>query len=315
MTRTLVVPLIGPSADPDGASCAALPVVRVLVERLPADVEIVLVSVLDLPAEATGSGEQRLLYPTDALPDAAFLEKAKQRTDQLVAEQQAWLEEVARTFPEGRTRAVLRYGDAAAALLEFVSMQSDPLVVMASHARRGVRRLVLGSVASTMVARGDSPVLIVPVRATSAAEAFTLRRVLVPLDGSLLAEQALDDLHRLGHADLQLQLLQVIDRPEAVAREDARRYLESVTERLNDAGYVAGWSIRHGDAAAEIAEAAREGDADLIAMATRGLGGLRRVILGSVAERVVHESVTPVLLVRPDEDDLRRQRPLASSPL
>lgn len=317
MTRSLVVPIIGPDSDPEGASLVALPIARELVELLPLDVEIVLISVLDLPSEATDTGEPRVLDASGALPDtpynATMLENAKRRTEQLVTERQSWLEEVAGTFPRGRTRAVMRYGDAAIALLQFVATLDDPLVVMASHARRGVRRLILGSVASAMVMRGDSPVLVVPVHAAPVDEKFALRHVLVPLDGSLLAEQALDDLDRIGLTGLPLHLVHVLDASDAIAREDARRYLESVAQRRNDAGRTTGWSVRRGEVAGEIAAAARECDADLIVMATRGLGGLRRVVLGSVAERVVHESVIPVLLMRPDEDRLRRQRLLAES--
>jgi nucleotide-binding universal stress UspA family protein len=187
-----------------------------------------------------------------------------------------------------------------------------------------LQRTVVGSVAFTIVAEADCPVVIVPVMMAADARP-NLDAVLVPLDGSLLAEYALEaGLPLLGTGVDTLHLVQVIETlsasPDEIAgdnygieREQARQYLTGVADRLGTAGQPAEWSIRNGLPAHEIAAAANEMDAGLIVMATHGRSGLRRVILGSVAERVLNTAMRPLLLVRPTEDELRATAPLTST--
>lgn len=75
--------------------------------------------------------------------------------------------------------------------------------------------------------------------------------------------------------------------------------LESEAGPLREAGYVVRPSVRFGDPAEEIVTAATDEGVDLIAMATHGRSGIKRLALGSVAEGVLHQAAVPVLLVRP----------------
>jgi len=142
-----------------------------------------------------------------------------------------------------------------------------------------------------------------------------MRAVLVPLDGSKLAERVLGAVRQLvGPDGPELTLLQVVAPVNAVhldrvvrtgpgrtlegRRRRARRYLQQVSERLARRGVRASVRVRAGDPATEILRAAPEERADLIAMSTHGRTGVRRVLLGSVAEAVVRRASRPVLLVR-----------------
>ncbi|MBI2162012.1 MAG: universal stress protein [Candidatus Rokubacteria bacterium] len=142
-----------------------------------------------------------------------------------------------------------------------------------------------------------------------------MRTVLVPLDGSRLAERALAAARQLvAHDESVLVLLQVVapvnpvhldrvvrtgpGRTLAARRRRAGRYLEKVRERLARRGVRARIRVRAGDPATEILRAAPAERAGLIAMSTHGRTGVRRVLLGSVAEAVVRRAPLPVLLVR-----------------
>jgi len=137
-----------------------------------------------------------------------------------------------------------------------------------------------------------------------------LERVLVPLDGSLLAEGAIQTAAGLSRDNgASVVLLRAAeahtlpgadptDAQVAVVRE-AEEYLTAVAARLSDEG-VAGveTSVWYGSPATAIIEASRLQRADLIVMMTHGRSGLGRLILGSVAESVLRGTTTPILLLR-----------------
>ncbi len=138
-------------------------------------------------------------------------------------------------------------------------------------------------------------------------------RILVPLDGSVNAEQILPHAQTLGRlCSAQLILLHATDSEGSVAAADvdvhalvqkeqheAVAYLDGVAEHLRNEGLEVAMDHPEGKPAARvIAEAARRHGADLIAMTTHGRSGLQRLLIGSVAEGVLREATCPVLLVR-----------------
>jgi len=137
-----------------------------------------------------------------------------------------------------------------------------------------------------------------------------IERILVPLDGSALAESALAtavEMTRPGPATLILvRAAEAHTFPGADATEaqvevvrEAETYLAGVTERLKEQGLAkVETSVWYGPAAAAIVDAARARKADLIVMTTHGRGGLGRLILGSVAESVLRGTTAPILLLR-----------------
>jgi nucleotide-binding universal stress UspA family protein len=143
-----------------------------------------------------------------------------------------------------------------------------------------------------------------------------LNRILVPLDGSALAEAALGPAMELARPSGATLLLvrtaetsvfpgaDLVEAQVDVVRE-AEGYLARVADRLRRDGLHAEPSVWYGPAAAGIVEAARRRSADLIVMSTHGRSGLGRLILGSVAESVLRGTATPILLLRAHEAPLQ----------
>jgi nucleotide-binding universal stress UspA family protein len=133
-------------------------------------------------------------------------------------------------------------------------------------------------------------------------EPLVEEEVVVPLDGSALAEQALGPalgLARLLEAGCTLlRVVESAGSPPKAVREEARAYLEDVAGRLRGQGLSVRPRVVVAPHAAEaIIEQARGGG--LIALATHGRGGLGRMLLGSVADKVIRGASVPVLVYRP----------------
>ncbi len=148
-----------------------------------------------------------------------------------------------------------------------------------------------------------------------------INRILVPLDGSDLAEGVLPhvkDLAKQLHGKVHLirvldfvsqevmafsmgatATTEVVEEIERKDREEAEGYLSQVAGRLAAEGLEVSWEVVEGTAAGEIVDLAHTGSADLIAMSTHGRSGLSRVIFGSVAAKVVREVGIPVMLIKP----------------
>ena len=139
-------------------------------------------------------------------------------------------------------------------------------------------------------------------------------RVLVPLDGSRLAEGILPSILQIASPlDLEVVLVYVVCplAPQAIegtrhftvddvaARlKEAREYLAPVAANLREGGVRVTTDVRHGEPVAEIVAAARETEAGLVAMTTHGRSGFGRLLFGSVAEAVLRRAQTPVLMMR-----------------
>src|SRR6185503_10411644 len=141
-----------------------------------------------------------------------------------------------------------------------------------------------------------------------------IERIVVPLDGSSTAEAILTEVRRILHrTNSELILVRAIVPPPAedsmsmvgaeVLIDAAREYTLGVEARLKEAGFRVKSVTRVGTAAGVILDAARKGKADLIAMATHGETGLKRMILGSVTEQVLRKSSVPVLALRPFQSE------------
>ena len=145
------------------------------------------------------------------------------------------------------------------------------------------------------------------------------RRVVVPLDGSRTAEAIVPFLLEIGWPlARELVLVRVLE-PRAdeptppgadmgTHRADAEADLAPFATRLRAAGIETRTEVRVGSPVEEILAAARERDADLIAMTTRGGGGTKGAPFGSVAEAVVRQASVPVFLLRLTEAELVSQQ-------
>jgi nucleotide-binding universal stress UspA family protein len=141
------------------------------------------------------------------------------------------------------------------------------------------------------------------------------QNVLVPLDGSDLAECALPHVKKMAKAGFikEISLLTVIDiHPSALLEgadttavyhaqmTNSREYMNKVQAQFRAEGIEAKSVILQGPAAQVIADYANEKKMELIVIATHGYSGMKRLMFGSVAFRVLHDSHVPVLLIRPD---------------
>ncbi|MBI3326853.1 MAG: universal stress protein [Nitrospinae bacterium] len=134
------------------------------------------------------------------------------------------------------------------------------------------------------------------------------KRMLVPLDGSELAETVLPHVRELAKScRAELVLLRVAFahifpganpiQAQVTAVQEAETYIHGVAKTLQDMGFKVEARVRYGDPAEEILDHVTWGHIDLIAMATHGRTGLKRLVLGSVAENVLRGTSVPVFLV------------------
>jgi len=140
-------------------------------------------------------------------------------------------------------------------------------------------------------------------------------KVLIPLDGSKLAECVFPHVRDLVAGGLirEITLLNVVDIPSAwiaegvdfmavmkVQVDKAQKYLTDVESQLGFMGIKVATEVLKGEAAHSIAEYAEENGINLIIIATHGYTGMKKLMFGSVALRVLHDAYVPVLLVRPE---------------
>lgn len=213
----------------------------------------------------------------------------------------------------------------APAIVVEASKNPATLIAMASHGRSGLARWWMGSVTDKVLHLTDNPMLIIRARGgPAAAGRQRFERITVPVDGSELAEEILPHAVYLSQAmGLTIDLARVNPSAEeyyramAVGPAEAMRAVPSYDEYIGVVdgeaeGYLAELKgrllaqgaaavdtlLRHGKAADSIADLAAATDNNLVAMTTHGRSGVGRLVLGSVAERVVRQSGDPVLLVR-----------------
>lgn len=216
--------------------------------------------------------------------------------------------------PAGAT-LLAESGDAPRVIVDRAVALSADLLVTGTHGRRGFKRLLLGSVAETVVREAPCPVFTVPLNARAAnADAVSIQRILCAVDFSPAALQAFGfalDLARQSGA--ALTLLHVIEWPAEEPRENVhfnvpeyRRYLEDeARERLDK--LVASEAtppravdsvIGSGKAYREILRMAEATSADLIVMGTHSGGAIEVAFFGSTAQHVLRGATCPVLTVR-----------------
>ncbi|MDY6876821.1 MAG: universal stress protein [Chloroflexota bacterium] len=312
MYRQVVVPL-------DGSELAeeVLPHVAEMIRGQ--DSHVCLLSVTPTMRGVASSG-------VDLSPDA----RERQRVEQ---ELEKYLRQVARRLEPAaaEVEVTVRSGRPADEVLAFADYVGADLIAMTTHGRSGIRDWIFGSVADRILRGATCPVLL--VRAGQARLRTTYQRILVPLDGSELAEQILPYVKAFIHPDrifpledelrdgTRVFLVSVLtaglgDRTVALltsyppglqlsttalryAEVEMRRYLRSVAAVLRDHGAVVHIEVRQGAPADEILDYAAQVEADLISMTTHGLSGLSRWVYGNVAGKVLQGAYSPVLLVRP----------------
>lgn len=185
-------------------------------------------------------------------------------------------------------------------ILAHTERDNADLIVMTTRARGIVNRVGLGSVADALVRGANTPILLIPSRDINDTGAPTLRNILIPVDGSALSEQILDpalELARLMGA--RCTLLQVVS-PMSGAEAQADQYLNDIASSPRARGLsIHTHVIVAKKPANTILEAAQSHGCDLIALVTHGSGGFKRLVLGSVADKLIQQAHLPILVRSP----------------
>jgi nucleotide-binding universal stress UspA family protein len=212
-----------------------------------------------------------------------------------------------------------RAGRPAPEIVDLAEEIGAGLIVMASRGLGGIRRALMGRVSSSVVRHAHCPVLV--VRGEKDGEpVFSAKRILLATDGSgeaALAAQAAVDLANKTNSDIHVVHVWRLDYgdpsfvvagPEYMQQvqenleQEARKLLDAEVLRVKAAGgSVAQTHLRTGKPDQEIVDLAEEIGTGLILMGSRGLGGIRRVLMGSISDSVVRHAHCPVLVVRKEE--------------
>ncbi len=204
-------------------------------------------------------------------------------------------------------------------IVEKAAADKNALIAMATHGRSGLNRWLLGSVAEKVLRGAENPLLL--VRAGDEIEAegkIALTSVIVPLDGSELAEMAIPSVVALAKTmNLEVILFRAYGIPYSVysgadgyaavdfdelmagVKSEAVEYMEKKAEEVKKQGVKkVSFVTKEGMSADEIIAFGRATADNLIAMCSHGRSGVKRWVLGSVTETVVRHSGEPVLVVR-----------------
>jgi nucleotide-binding universal stress UspA family protein len=233
-----------------------------------------------------------------------------------VASAKEYLNAVAASFAGVQVQCAVEKGKAEDVIIDKAAGDKDTLIAMATHGRSGIQRWVLGSVADKVLHGSSNHLFLVRAseQGKTDGEAAT-KAVVVPLDGSPLAEQVLPRVVEfVQQMALKIVLVRAYALPTSVAADEfgtftdemmtqleneARDYLEKKAAQLKASGIrdVAA-VVKFGYGGEEIISVARETPGAFVAMCTHGRSGIRRFALGSVTDRVVRHSGDPVLIVR-----------------
>ena len=202
-------------------------------------------------------------------------------------------------------------------IIDYTENEEIDLVVMGTHGRRGIDRMLFGSVTEEVVRRAPCPVFTVRSGAEGAPDK-AVRRVLAPVDFSEASEAAVHHAKEIALTyGAEINLLHVVEEPlypAAYGMEPinfpTQDVVDQVEKQLGDLvreeiGYEHTLiEARVGHPPTAILDYVEDNDVDLIVIATRGRTGLERMLLGSVTERVLRRSPVPVLIVKPNRRSL-----------
>jgi nucleotide-binding universal stress UspA family protein len=211
-----------------------------------------------------------------------------------------------------RVRSAVASGRPHIVISSLCDLKGIDLLVMTTHGRSGVSRWAMGSVADKVLRTTNTPLILIHPT-THGRPCRTIHRIVVPLDGSELAEAALPLAARLAESlSVAMHLVRAVVPPTVIygaeflpgtlpiledMESGAREYITALAERERSKGILTTTEVRMGMAAEVIlAEAGEPGD--MVVLSTHGRSGVDRWFLGSVADAVVRHGDVPVLVVR-----------------
>jgi nucleotide-binding universal stress UspA family protein len=251
---------------------------------------------------------------------AAFLELANLESEVKVAVDEQMTERAERAKEAGvPVEVIARKGNPDDVVPEIAGEVGADLVVLATHGRTGIKRFLLGSVAEHVVRR--SPVSVLVTRGTDVENA-EFRRILIGTDFSPAADKALRQAIALSAPGAEIEIAHVWQYPPGTwglgALADHTKAMDALRSALTAGATERGqkmlelykgcgrhltFELLHGPAASVLTTRAETTDRDLIAVATHGYRGFRRLLLGSVAEATVRHAPCSVLAAHAEHLD------------
>ncbi len=306
MFKRLLVPL-----DGSKLAEAILPITLYMAEKFGA--EILLFHAIEQDAPDTVHGEPHL---------------------SVAAEAEAYLEEIAARLARpnvGVTKhvhtAIVRSEIARSILDHAIEHQAD-LVMLCAHGHGGWRDRFVGNIAQQVISRGTTPVVCLNHEESDISSEYVCRNILLPLDGTPHHEPALPVAVEITRAfDATLRLINVVPTRSTLSAERAGAgmllpstmsqilelsqresidYLHGKLRELGAEGIKATAQVVRGEIAAEILDAAKRTNADLVVLATHGRSSMDAFWSGSVTPKVLAQSQAPVLLVRVTGEEAER---------
>lgn len=295
----------------DGSESSAIAAELVGNIRWPLGTLIEVVRVVEAQSLEPAAGPWLALAPLPPVDQVGVIQEAEDALASLV--------EPLRKLGLTTVHAVLR-GRPADAILERIEDHRPDIVIVGNRGLSTLERIVLGSVSAELVDGSPVPVLV--------ARKSTLERVVVAVDGSDIASEAIATVRRWPFlAATEIRTLSVAPSPSSgraranvappiyVAADDAAAAKDLLTEyaviaadaatSLRDVGFEAGSEVLTGSPASAVVAFAEAWDADLVIMGSHGRTGLTRLLLGSVARNVLHHAACSVLVVRRHADPVR----------
>lgn len=293
---------------------------------------VILLRVVKPPVEYASGATYMIYTPMDTI---------ERLMEEEADEARCYLEGVAasRVLEGVHTQLEVYTGLATPMILFVTESRKIDVIVMSSHGRTGLKQWILGSVAQKVVRSSLVPVLLLREHETPTAgpHPYVERplRVLVPLDGTVVAKAALQPAAQLIAAlaapgQGAMHLIRVVKHEarsgemlDATTKEEllhkAKMYLQSVSSHLRE-GLAAElklsvtWSVTlDNDVASAIISVAENGEdaegagvfggCDVIALSTHGRQGLQHWVMGSIAERVLNGTRLPLLIVHPHQGE------------
>ncbi|MDX1413026.1 MAG: universal stress protein [Candidatus Promineifilaceae bacterium] len=270
------------------------------------------------PAATIATATQGSLTLLRVVPQFALLaadptlyeEMNRMGEDESLSYLRSVIEEMDLTVP---IRFIGETGNPADVIIRVAEAENIDLILMSSHGRSGVNRWVYGSVAERVLRR--SPCTTAILNARAGRHLPENPKILIPLDGSDLAEKALSPAKTLAKAiNGELHLLQVtpsahqmletrtmkpvFDGIEEKEVENALEYLQEVAAASSEHKVHVTAQIEKANVAENIIEYAAQHDIDIIVMSSHGRTGLSRWVYGSVAEKVLRSACCTTMIIR-----------------
>jgi nucleotide-binding universal stress UspA family protein len=297
MYSKILIPLDGSST-----SEKVLPFARILAHTLKLPVE--LLEVVDISAATAHVAADKARYLDTIIAEG---ERASREH----------LAEVAASFAGVHVSCRVERSRPADAIIARAEAEPGTLIAMATHGRSGINRWIMGSVAEKVLRGSTNPLLLVRAREeASTGRAVNLKSIVVPLDGSGLAESVLPTVAEIAQRlDVEIVLCRAYElaastyygsedylpKYDEILRElkvEVEEYLQNKITELKACGVTkASWVALEGAGAEESVRYAKGHPDGLVAMSTHGRSGVTRWTLGSVTEKVVRHSNQPVLVM------------------